>query len=146
MQREFATYFSSYPRGNKRIIFFSFFGYHLRKAGIKLSILAIHAASGEHEQRSESSMLDWQDTLIILFLLLFFIYFVWFAKLLVNISFCGWVENPYVKKCDCTCLPKTTRTDISSSLIRFICSLLGKCFTTQRLQLRFYTDIFAKFS
>ena len=90
-------------------------------------------------------MLDLQDTLIILFLFLFFVYFIWFAKFLVNISFCGWVENPYAKKCDFICLPKTTRTDISFSLTRFICSLFGKSFTTQRLQLRFWSDIFAKF-
>ena len=42
-------------------------------------------------------MLDLQDTLIILLLFLFFVCFEWFAKFLFNISFCGWVKNPYTK-------------------------------------------------
>ena len=38
-----------------------------------------------------------------LLLFLVFVYFLWFEKFLGNISFYGWVKNPYVKKWNLTC-------------------------------------------
>ena len=49
------AYFSCYPRGKKCIFFFSFFGYHIWKTGIKLLTLTSNVVSGRHDQWSKIS-------------------------------------------------------------------------------------------
>ena len=104
--------FTSYPRCNDRISFFSFFCDHFGKTSIELLTLSTHASRSRHDHWRKGSMLDLQNSLVIRFLLLFFIDFLCLAKLLANISLCVWVKNPYTKKCNLTCCPEASSTDV----------------------------------
>ena len=63
-------------------------------------------------------MLDFNNSLVVVSLFLVLIARESRVKFLVKVTLCEWVKIPDIKKCTLLPLPKTTRADIQTSLIR----------------------------